>query len=146
MSVHPIIIGLSHWIKLRGNWYSIILFLLLKIWFIYVVLLTNENFRFWNNYNEVFHVKALKDLLFVSNQVTPTPTQHYLVWNRLQRKISFVTSFTISKWLKKYYYHARLLVDWSIYNSLIFQQMHKVWLSNFVKFMASHFIPKIMQS
>ena len=33
----------------------------------------------------------------------PTPTQHYLVSIRLQRKISFVTSFTISKWLKKYY-------------------------------------------
>ena len=31
------------------------------------------------------------------------PTQHYLVWIRLQGKISFVTSFTISKSLKKYY-------------------------------------------
>ena len=28
------------------------------------------------------------------------PTQHYLAWIRLQRKISFVKSFTISKWLK----------------------------------------------
>jgi hypothetical protein len=32
----------------------------------------------------------------------PTPTQHYLFWIRL--KISFVTSFTISKWLKKHYF------------------------------------------
>ena len=31
------------------------------------------------------------------------PYQHYLVWIRLQHKISFVASFTISKWLKKYY-------------------------------------------
>ena len=30
----------------------------------------------------------------------PNPKQHYLVLIRLQRKISFVTSFTISKWLK----------------------------------------------
>ena len=30
-----------------------------------------------------------------------TPTQHYLAGIRLQRKIYFVTSFTISKWLKK---------------------------------------------
>ena len=28
-------------------------------------------------------------------------TQQYLVWNRLQRKISFVKSFTISKWLSE---------------------------------------------
>ena len=33
----------------------------------------------------------------------PTPTQLYLVWIRFRRKISFDTSFTISKWLKKYY-------------------------------------------
>ena len=33
-----------------------------------------------------------------------TPTQFYLVWIRFWRKISFVTSFTISKWLKKYYF------------------------------------------
>ena len=33
-----------------------------------------------------------------------SPTQHYLVSIRLTRKISFVTSFTISKWLKKYYF------------------------------------------
>ena len=31
------------------------------------------------------------------------PTQLYLVWIRHQRKISFVMSFTISNWLKKYY-------------------------------------------
>ena len=30
-----------------------------------------------------------------------TPTQHYLVWIKLQRKISLVTSFTLSKWLKR---------------------------------------------
>ena len=29
-----------------------------------------------------------------------TPTQHYFVWIRLQRKIYFVTSFTFSRWLK----------------------------------------------
>ena len=34
----------------------------------------------------------------------PTPTQHYLLWIRFRRKISYVTSFTISKWLKKYYF------------------------------------------
>ena len=34
----------------------------------------------------------------------PTPTQLYLVSIRFQRKISFVTSFTISNWLKKYYF------------------------------------------
>ena len=33
----------------------------------------------------------------------PTPTRHYLVWNRLQRKFSFVASFTIFKWPKTYY-------------------------------------------
>ena len=32
-----------------------------------------------------------------------TPTKHYLVWNRLQRITSFVKSFKIYKWLKKYY-------------------------------------------
>ena len=31
-------------------------------------------------------------------------TQHYLVWIRLQRKVSFVKSFTFFKWLKKYYF------------------------------------------
>ena len=34
----------------------------------------------------------------------PTPTQFYLVWIRFRRKISFVMSFTISEWLKKYYF------------------------------------------
>ena len=33
----------------------------------------------------------------------PTPTQLYLVWIIFRRKISFVTSFAISMWLKKYY-------------------------------------------
>ena len=33
----------------------------------------------------------------------PSPTQLYLVSSRFRRKISFVTSFTISNWLKKYY-------------------------------------------
>ena len=33
----------------------------------------------------------------------PTPTQLYLVSIKFRRKISFVTSFTISDWLKKYY-------------------------------------------
>ena len=33
----------------------------------------------------------------------PTPTQHYLVLIRFQRKISFVASFTISRRLEKYY-------------------------------------------
>ena len=33
----------------------------------------------------------------------PTPTQLYFVSIRFRRKISFVTSFTISNWLKKYY-------------------------------------------
>ena len=34
----------------------------------------------------------------------PTLTQLYLVSIRFRRKISFVTSFTISDWLKKYYF------------------------------------------
>ena len=34
------------------------------------------------------------------NNAAPTPTQHFLVLIKLQRKISFVTSFTISTWLK----------------------------------------------
>ena len=34
----------------------------------------------------------------------PTPTQHYLVWIRFRHKIFFFASFTISKWLKKYYF------------------------------------------
>ena len=34
----------------------------------------------------------------------PTPTKLYLVSIRFRRKISFVTSFTISKCLKKYYF------------------------------------------
>ena len=33
----------------------------------------------------------------------PTPTQHYLVLIRLQRKFSFIMSFTIFKYPKKYY-------------------------------------------
>jgi hypothetical protein len=45
----------------------------------------------------------LKSYLKQDN-VASTTTQHYLVWIRLQRKISFVKSFTISKWLKKYYF------------------------------------------
>ena len=28
------------------------------------------------------------------------PTQYYIVWNRFRGKFSFVTSFTIFKWLK----------------------------------------------
>ena len=63
----------------------------------------------FNLYPINFHIKALIDLLFMSNKVTlksylkqdnvtpHTPTQHYLVLIRLQRKISFVTSFTFSK-------------------------------------------------
>ena len=39
--------------------------------------------------------------------LSPTPTQYYLVRIRLQRIISFVTSFKISKWLKKYYFMLR---------------------------------------
>ena len=31
------------------------------------------------------------------------PTLYYLVWIRFQRKLSLVTTFTIYKWLKKYY-------------------------------------------
>ena len=37
--------------------------------------------------------------------LTPIATQHYLVLITLQCKISFVASFTISMWLKKYYYN-----------------------------------------
>ena len=44
----------------------------------------------------------LKSYLKQDN-VAPNPTQLYLVWIWFWRKISFVMSFTISKWLKKYY-------------------------------------------
>ena len=47
----------------------------------------------------------------------PTPTQqHYLVLIRLQRKISFVASFTISRWLKKYYciLGAPIILLWTV--------------------------------
>ena len=63
-----------------------------------------------------FGYKSLQIYLFVSNQKTqyfscevPIPTPHYilllfyLVWIRFQRNISFVTSFTFFKWLKKHY-------------------------------------------
>ena len=40
-----------------------------------------------------------------------TPTQLSLVSIRFRRKISFVTSFTISNWLKKYYFHVLLFYD-----------------------------------
>ena len=36
-----------------------------------------------------------------------TPTQLYLVSIRFRRKISFVTSFTISNRLKKYYFKSQ---------------------------------------
>ena len=36
----------------------------------------------------------------------PTPTQLYLVSIRFRHKISFVTTFTFSNWLKKYYYNS----------------------------------------
>ena len=36
------------------------------------------------------------------DNVASTPTQHHLV--PFRRKISFVTFFTISKWLKKHYF------------------------------------------
>ena len=41
----------------------------------------------------------------------PTPTQHYLVLITLQRIISFVMSFTISRWLKKYYYYDTFFIE-----------------------------------
>ena len=42
----------------------------------------------------------------------PTPTEHYLVWIRLQQKISYVASFAFSKWLKKYYFIAVAFSKW----------------------------------
>ena len=39
-------------------------------------------------------------------------TQHYLVWIRLQHKIFFVTSFTFTKWLKKYNSMLYLVIAW----------------------------------
>ena len=43
------------------------------------------------------------NLIYNNMMLPPTPTQYYLVWIRLQCKNSILPSFTISKWLKKYY-------------------------------------------
>ena len=48
--------------------------------------------------NEIITLKSY----LKQDNVAPHPTQLYLVWIRFRRKISSVTSFTISKWLKKY--------------------------------------------
>ena len=42
-----------------------------------------------------------KEIIMLKSYLTPK--QHYIVWIIPQHKISFVASFTISKWLKKYY-------------------------------------------
>ena len=44
------------------------------------------------------------NLIWNKIMLPSTPTQHYLVWIRLQLRISFVTSFTSYKLLKKYYF------------------------------------------
>ena len=62
-------------------------------------------------------IVTLKSYLKQEN-VALTPTQHYLVWIRFQRKISFVTSFTISKWLKKYLLYIELSLSDQDYNKI----------------------------
>ena len=47
----------------------------------------------------------------IQNKIILTPTQHNLELIRLQRKISIVTSFTISKWLKKYFFKGFLHIS-----------------------------------
>ena len=52
-----------------------------------------------NNYKS-YKLKTMLKSYFKQDNIAPTPTQHHLVLIILQRKISFVTSFTISKRLK----------------------------------------------
>ena len=51
------------------------------------------------------------------------PTQHYLVSIRPQRKITLVKSFSISKWLKMYYY-VYTSTNWRK-NTMILYQWHE---------------------
>ena len=54
----------------------------------------------------------------------PTSTQLYHVSIRFRRKISFVTSFTISNWLKKYY--LKLLFNFNQKVDLLCEQYFKI--------------------
>ena len=51
----------------------------------------------------------------------PTPTQLYLVLIWFRHKISFVTSFTISKWLKKYYRYYNFFIKINIKYQDVYQ-------------------------
>ena len=57
-----------------------------------------------------------------------TTTQHYLVWIRLQLKISFVTSFTISKWLKKYCISYQIYLWKQVWHVFEWKQRYVYWL------------------
>ena len=65
----------------------------------YICIDLNDLFKFYLYC--IFHIKVLKDLLFVSYQVTqycliPTyPTQHYLVLIRFQSKISLKSTINM---------------------------------------------------
>ena len=57
--------------------------------------------------NSLINYKEKRKLtILIQNNIVlpPISTQHYLVWIRHQCEISFVTYFTFSKWLKKYYF------------------------------------------
>ena len=68
-------------------------------------------------FNYLENLKRLKIKLLrsnlISNKMMLPPTTHFIVGIRLQRKISFFTAFTISKWLKKYYFSIFIIVPYT---------------------------------
>ena len=71
-----------------------------------------------------------------------TPTQHYLVLIRLQHEISFLTSFTIFKRLKKYY---SFYMSWNIFNyNFIIKASPQIFF--FIQFLNIQKIPFLLSS
>ena len=86
---------LSHIVKLIWHEKKIFLNLLLRVKYCLIHLEIIKRPKKLNNNVEIYSKQ---------DNVAPHPKKIYLVWIRFRRKISFVTSFTISKWLKKYHY------------------------------------------